>query len=181
MPPNRNTTRRNLVLARAVRTPLQLWHQPENFLEAGRSIWHHRRNRPKFYRSNGEWLETTPGERFTIRTSAKETKGVYTMLEVVADPRNGVPIHIHKNEDKHFLVLEGMLHIVVGDAALDVPAGTAVTVSQGDPHAWCNLTEMPVRMLVIFSPGHIEELFREVAARKNNDDIAALADRFGCP
>jgi protein-S-isoprenylcysteine O-methyltransferase Ste14/mannose-6-phosphate isomerase-like protein (cupin superfamily) len=134
------------------------------------------------HQDNGEWLETTPGERFTIRTSAKETKGIYTMLEVVADPRNGVPIHIHKNEDEHFLVLEGTLHIVIGDITLDVRAGTAVTVSKGEPHAWCNLTEMPVRMLVIFSPGHIEELFKEVAARKsnNNDDIAALADRFGC-
>ena len=132
------------------------------------------------HQDNGEWLETTPGERFTIRTSAKETKGIYTMLEVVADPRNGVPIHVHKNEDEHFLVLEGTLHIVIGDVTLDVRAGTAVTVSKGEPHAWCNLTEMPVRMLVIFSPGHIEELFREVAARKNNDDIAALADRFGC-
>ena len=134
------------------------------------------------HQDNGEWLETTPGERFTIRTSARETKGIYTMLEVVADPRNGVPIHVHKNEDEHFLVLEGTLHIVIGDVTLDVPTGTAVTVSKGERHAWCNLTEMPVRMLVIFSPGHIEELFREVAARKsnNNDDIAALADRFGC-
>ena len=135
-----------------------------------------------YHQDNGEWLETTPGERFTIRTSAKETKGIYTMLEVVADPRNGVPIHIHKNEDEHFLVLEGTLHIVIGDITLDVRAGTAVTVSKGKPHAWCNLTEIPVRMLVIFSPGHIEGLFKEVAARKsnNNDDIAALADRFGC-
>lgn len=135
-----------------------------------------------YHQDNGEWLETTPGERFTIRTSAKEAEGIYTMLEVVADPRNGVPIHIHKNEDEHFLVLEGTLHIVIGDITLDVRAGTAVTVSKGEPHAWCNLTEMPVRMLVIFSPGHIEELFKEVAARKSNnsDDIAALADRFGC-
>ena len=134
------------------------------------------------HQSNGEWSQTTPGERFIIRTSVEETKGIYTMLEVVADPRNGVPMHIHKNEDEHFLVLEGTLHIVVGDVTLDIPAGTAVTVNRGDPHAWCNLTEMPVRMLVIFSPGHIEELFKEVAARKsnNNDDIAALADRFGC-
>ena len=75
------------------------------------------------HQDNGEWLETTPGERFTIRTSAKETKGIYTMLEVVADPRNGVPIHIHKNEDEHFLVLEGTLHIVIGDVTLDVRAG----------------------------------------------------------
>src|SRR3984893_10630590 len=132
MPPNRNTTRRNLVLARAVRAPLQLWHQPENFLEAGRSILASSKKSTEVlsinHQDNGEWLETTPGERFTIRTSAKETKGMYTMLEVVADPRNGVPIHIHKNEDEHFLVLEGTLHIIIGDVTLDVPAGAAVTV-----------------------------------------------------
>jgi mannose-6-phosphate isomerase-like protein (cupin superfamily) len=132
------------------------------------------------HQDKGEWLETTPGERFKIRTSVEETKGIYTMLEVVADPRNGVPMQVHKNEDEHFLVLEGTLHMVVGDATLDIPAGTAITVGKGDPHAWCNLTEMPVRMLVIFSPGHVEGLFREVAARKSDDDIAAIADKFGC-
>jgi mannose-6-phosphate isomerase-like protein (cupin superfamily) len=132
------------------------------------------------HQDNGEWLEITPGERFTIRTSAKETKGIYTMLEIVAEPRNGVPRHVHKNEDEHFLVLEGTLHIAIGDATLDVPAGTAVTVSKGDPHAWCNLTDTPVRMLIIFSPGHVEGLFKEVAARKSDDDIAAIAAKFGC-
>ena len=34
-------------------------------------------------------------------------------------------------------------------------------------------------MLLVFSPGHIERLFREVAAREN-DDIAAILDKFGC-
>src|ERR1700730_14932951 len=177
MPPNRNTTHRNLVLARAVGAPLQLWQQPEYFfgnrqvnMAASKSTEILSIN----HQDNGECLETTPGERFTIRTSAKETKGVYTMLEVVADPRNGMPIHVHKNEDEHLLVLEGTLHIVVGDAALDVPAGTAFTVSRGDPHAWCNLTEMPVRMLLISSPGHIEGLFGELAARKSDDDLAAI-------
>lgn len=128
----------------------------------------------------GEWLEATPGERFAIRTSARETEGNYAILEVVADPRNGVPMHIHKNEDEHFIVLAGTLHIANGDTRLDVRAGAAVTVSKGVPHAWCNLTDAPVRMLVIFSPGHIEGLFREVAARKGDDDIAAIADKFGC-
>src|SRR5260370_33277605 len=98
------------------------------------------------------------------------------MVEVGADPRNGVPIHIHKNEDEHFLVLEGTLHIVIGDVTLDVRAGTAVTVSKGEPHAGCNLTEMPVRRLVIFSPVHILELFKEVADWKDNkkSDVETL-------
>jgi hypothetical protein len=33
-------------------------------------------------------------------------------------------------------------------------------------------------MLVIFSPGNIEDLFKATAARES-DDIAALADRYG--
>lgn len=125
------------------------------------------------------WLQTTPGERFKIRIRAEETQAAYTMLEMVADPRNGVPMHIHKNEDEHFIVLEGTLHIANGDKRLDAPAGTSVTVNKGVPHAWCNLSQTPLRMLVIFSPGHIEELFRQVAARQS-DDIAAILENFGC-
>lgn len=134
---------------------------------------------PNGHQGDGEWLQITPGERFKIRTSVEETEGAFAMLELVADPRNGAPMHVHKNEDEHFIVLEGTLYIAHGDKTLDAPAGTAVTVRKGVPHAWCNLSETPLRMLLVFSPGHIERLFREVAAREN-DDIAAILDKFGC-
>ena len=134
---------------------------------------------PKRRQGDGEWLQITPGERFKIRTSAEETEEAYTMLELVADPQNGAPMHIHKNEDEHFIVLEGTLHIANGDQTLDAPAGTTVTVRKGVPHAWCNLSETPLRMLLVFSPGQIERLFKEVAARQS-DDIAAILDKFGC-
>ena len=134
---------------------------------------------PNRHQGNGQWLQTTPGERFKIRTSVEETEGAFATLELIADPRNGMPMHVHKNEDEHFIVLEGTLHIANGDQTSDVPAGTAVTVRKGVPHAWCNLSETPLRMLVVFSPGHIERLFREVAGREN-DDIAAILDKFGC-
>ena len=130
------------------------------------------------HEGNGEWLQVTPGERFRIRTSTKETRGIYTMLELIADPRNGVPMHIHQNEDEHFVVLEGSLHIANGDKRFDAPAGTTVTIKKGVPHAWCNLMDTPLRMLVVFSPGNIEDLFRATAARES-DDIAALAAKYG--
>jgi hypothetical protein len=50
--------------------------------------------------SKSEWFEPTLGERFSIRTSASEAEGNFTILEVVADPRNGVPMHIPKNEEE---------------------------------------------------------------------------------
>jgi mannose-6-phosphate isomerase-like protein (cupin superfamily) len=86
-----------------------------------------------------EWWEVTPGERFKIRTSVTQTQGIYTMLEVVADPRNGVPMHVHANEEEHFVILEGRVHLTNGDQGSDLSAGEAATVKRGTPHAWCNI------------------------------------------
>jgi mannose-6-phosphate isomerase-like protein (cupin superfamily) len=134
---------------------------------------------PIGHHSSDKWSEVTPGERFMIRTSAAETDGAYAVIEIFAQPGNGVPMHIHKNEDEHFIVLEGTLHMAVGDKAVNVGAGRAVTVSRGVPHAWSNVSDTEVRMLVLFSPGHAEGIFREIAARKH-DDVAAILEKFGC-
>jgi mannose-6-phosphate isomerase-like protein (cupin superfamily) len=114
------------------------------------------------YEREDEWSEVTRGERYVIRTTSEETNGAYSMLEIVADPRNGVPMHIHHNEEEHFIILEGKAFIVNGDSRAEVGAGSSVTIGRGVPHAWCNLSEdVPLRMLVVFSPGGLEELFRK--------------------
>ena len=126
-----------------------------------------------------EWLQVTPGERFTIRVSAVETMGAYSIIEIVADPHNGVPLHIHSKEEEHFIVLDGTLDIAVGNRRWDATAGSCVTVKRGVPHAWCNQSDTPLRMLVVFSPGRIEGLFRAAAGVDDIDKIAAIAGRYG--
>jgi hypothetical protein len=63
----------------------------------------------------GHWLHVTPGERFKIRVSSAQTMGAYSVIEIVADPGNGVPLHIHNKEDEHFIVVESTLDIANGD------------------------------------------------------------------
>ena len=112
------------------------------------------------------WSKVTRGERYIIRTTSQETNGVYSMLEIVADPRNGVPMHVHDNEEEHFIVLEGKVLIANGDSRAEVGAGSSVTIGRGVPHAWCNLSEdVRLRMLVVFSPGGLEELFRQTSLK----------------
>jgi quercetin dioxygenase-like cupin family protein len=122
-----------------------------------------------------EWWEITPGERFTIRTSVKETGGLYTIIEITAESRNGVPMHTHANEEEHFIVLEGSVHLTNGSQSLTLSAGDAATVKKGTPHAWCNLADSTVRMLIIFSPGHIEESFRLIGSL-NGGDLSAISE-----
>jgi mannose-6-phosphate isomerase-like protein (cupin superfamily) len=124
-------------------------------------------------------MEVTPGERFTIRTSSAATNGAYLALEVIADPQNGVPMHVHDNEEEHFIIVEGTARIANGDRTLDLPTGSMTTVGRGVPHAWCNLASMPLRMLVVFTPGQIEELFVAVSKRARDSDIGLLASAHG--
>jgi mannose-6-phosphate isomerase-like protein (cupin superfamily) len=130
--------------------------------------------------TKGEWLETTPGERFKIRTSSADTSGAYLVFEVEADPRMGVPLHTHDNEEEHFIVVEGTMQIAVGGMMQDFPPGTSVTVGKGVPHAWCNLSRSVVRFIVIFTPGHIEEMFRAIAAKEiDHVDVRDFAHSYG--
>jgi quercetin dioxygenase-like cupin family protein len=125
------------------------------------------------------WSEVTRGERYIIRTTSEEVNGAYSMLEVVADPRNGVPMHIHDNEEEHFIILEGKALVANGESRAEVTAGSSITIGKGVPHAWCNPSEdTPLRMLVLFTPGGLEELFRRNAGTEPADMIA-LADTLG--
>ncbi|NDW05699.1 cupin domain-containing protein [Jiella pacifica] len=121
-----------------------------------------------------EWREVTPGERFIIRVPAAATRGIYTMLEILAEPRNGVPMHVHANEEEHFVILEGTVNFVRGDDISELSAGDSVTVTRGTPHAWCNLSDGPVRVLIIFSPGHLGRTFRLIGSLQGNDLAAVL-------
>jgi mannose-6-phosphate isomerase-like protein (cupin superfamily) len=116
------------------------------------------------HENKSEWLQTRPGERCLIRISAADTNGAYSVVEIVSDHGDGTPIHIHQNEDEHFIIiLGGTARIASGEKIFDAAAGTAVTLSKGVPHAWCNLSNSPLRMVVISTPGDIEEILRLIA------------------
>jgi mannose-6-phosphate isomerase-like protein (cupin superfamily) len=130
-------------------------------------------------REHEDWSEVTRGERYIIRTTSEQAKGAYSVLEVVAEPRNGVPTHVHDNEEEHFIILSGKALIANGNGRVEVGAGSSVTIGRGVPHAWCNTSEeAPLHMLVLFTPGGLEELFRRNAGTEPAD-VIAMADKFG--
>jgi uncharacterized protein YjiS (DUF1127 family)/mannose-6-phosphate isomerase-like protein (cupin superfamily) len=125
-----------------------------------------------------EWLQVTPGERLKIRVRSAQTVGAYSVLEIVADPGNGVPLLIHDREEEHFIALEGTLDIADGDGRWDAPAGTSVTVRRGAAcvvqfigHAFAHVGG--------FYAGLIEGLFSATVGVEDVDKITAIAARFG--
>ena len=124
-----------------------------------------------------EWLETRPGEHCLIRVSARDTHGLYSLVEIVSDPGDGTPLHIHEREDEHVAVLEGTARIAYGDKVFDGQAGDVVTLRKGIPHAWGNRSKAPLRLAFLVSPGGCEEAL-ELIASGSPADIPAVAERF---
>ena len=75
-----------------------------------------------YEKADDTWLQVTPGERLRIRVTSAQTMQAYSVIEVVADPHNGVPLHIHTEEEEHFIVLDGTLDIAVGNRRWDAAA-----------------------------------------------------------
>ena len=130
-----------------------------------------------YTQANRKWLDTRPGEHCLIRVSAKDTHGVYSLVEIVSDPGDGTPLHVHEREDEHLVVLEGTARIAYGDKVFDGQAGDVVTLRKGIPHAWGNRSSAPLRIVFLVFPGGCEEAL-ELIASGSPVDIPAIAERF---
>lgn len=102
-------------------------------------------------------VEPGAGQKLgNVEFLARSVDTPYFNLGIVTlAPGQGVPAHVHTDEDDSFLVLQGILTVTVGDEAtvLSVPAGTYVLVPSGTRHEFVNASDTDVRMLNLHAPG----------------------------
>jgi mannose-6-phosphate isomerase-like protein (cupin superfamily) len=103
------------------------------------------------------------GTIVTIKQTAPETEGRYTLLEILDSPGTLVPLHIHHREDETFYLLEGSMRIRVGSDVFDAGVRSLVEVPKGVPHGWAVTSSEPLRCLLLFSPGGFEDYVRETS------------------
>jgi quercetin dioxygenase-like cupin family protein len=127
---------------------------------------------------SGEWLQSRPGERFSIRIPASATNGSYSVTEILSSPGDSTPVHLHEKEDEHILVVEGTARVLYGDKAFDATTGTVVSLARGIPHAWGNPTDTRLRLVITATPGGVEEALRSIATSGDQLNQVALADKY---
>jgi mannose-6-phosphate isomerase-like protein (cupin superfamily) len=75
------------------------------------------------------------------------------VAEVLARPGAAVAgAHHHPAQDEHFLVLDGVLGVRVGDERLELRAGEDATVPAGVVHDWWNAGDVPVHARITVTP-----------------------------
>ena len=80
-------------------------------------------------------------------------------------PRWIAPLHLHRNDDEAWYVLEGCLCVKMGDEEIEVRAGSGVLVPRGTPHTYWNPSSERVRYLLIMT-SRIHRLIQEIHATK---------------
>ena len=99
-----------------------------------------------------------------MKATAQTTGGAFSMSEGTSPAdMNGPPPHAHSYTTGTFYVLEGTLHVTVGDREIDTPAGGYILVPPGVVHTFANTSDEPVRFLNINAPGGWENYLRDLA------------------
>jgi quercetin dioxygenase-like cupin family protein len=99
------------------------------------------------------------GTLAVIKTTAAETGGQLTIIDVTNPPGLEAPLHVHHRDDEGFWILEGSATIEVGDTTIQASAGDYVFGPRDIPHRY-SVGDSGCRMLFIMVPGGIEDVIR---------------------
>lgn len=101
------------------------------------------------------------GGLYEIKASAKETNGEMSIVEATIPDGAGAPMHVH-NCGEAIFVLEGSLRLYRGDnEVFDAGPGDLVYYPKGTLEGVENVSGKPARVLLIYSPGGMDDFFAE--------------------
>jgi quercetin dioxygenase-like cupin family protein len=125
----------------------------------------------------GERLWFTGGGVWTMKATAEETDGAFTLLEDRLVRGKTTPLHIHPNLDETLIVLEGeiLVHAEGTEHRLG-PRGVAVA-PRGFPHA-CMVTSETARILALQTPGSGEAFYRDATEQATAETDPAKPPDF---
>jgi quercetin dioxygenase-like cupin family protein len=96
-----------------------------------------------------------PVAQLTYKARSVETGGAITVIQTLAAPGEGPPLHVHANEDEFICVMEGRLRVKLEEDIHHAPAGSFVFIPKGLPHTWQNPGPETARFLFGFTPASV--------------------------
>ena len=132
---------------------------------------------PKIVRKDeGTVYETGSTERFTLKITNADTNNAIDYGEAVIGHLVGPPLHIHRDQDELFHVLEGELRVQIGEETVDLGPGDVAFAPRGIPHTFVNLQPEPVRVVGVVIGSGFSRFYAEFTATVSADaDPAQLA------
>ena len=130
-------------------------------------------------------IETKPlrflGNPYRIHVDGETSSRGYCLVEAECPQGTMPPLHVHRDDDEAFYVLEGSLTLFVGDGEVEVGAGECAFARRSIPHTY-RVESETARWLAIGSPAGFDEFVREVAEAGEAvgpEKLTAISARYG--
>ena len=117
------------------------------------------------------WFTTA---RLTIHLSQKDNADGLTLIEHHMAEGFSVPLHVHRNEDESFYILQGEVRMQIDDQVRQLIPGDALTVSGGTPHSFRVVS--PEARFLSMTTGQFEEMIRSLARPAESEGLPPQAE-----
>jgi quercetin dioxygenase-like cupin family protein len=117
------------------------------------------------------------GLRGAIKVDDEESGGRQCFSEWTVDAGGaGPPLHLHREHQEAFFVVEGRLTFRAGEETIEAETGAFIFIPAGVAHTFSNRSDAPARCVNAYVPGGIEGFFIEVgqAMRSGEPDPAEI-------
>jgi len=109
------------------------------------------------------------GEQITFKVTSAETDGTFTVMELLAQPGGGPPLHTHPSAET-FTILEGAFEFSGLDEGapyrIRATPGDTVFIPGGVPHTYKAVGDTAGRATLVCTPGReMEQFFAAVGVR----------------
>jgi quercetin dioxygenase-like cupin family protein len=113
-------------------------------------------------------MDTVPGywgfgSLWSPLVSSEQTHGAYSIVEQLMPGQSGPPPHTHEQSDEVFYILEGQVHLQLGDAVSTAQAGQLVRVPRGVAHGFVVQSDH-ARFLNFFVPATMDQMVAMLSA-----------------
>ena len=123
------------------------------------------------------------GFGMSVKATADQTNGAFSLLEASEPAGFGPPLHIHRDAAEAFYVLEGEYVIFIEGRETICPAGSFIFIPAGIEHGF-RVGAVASRKLNLYMPAAMIRYFDEIAdagreGQMDEDALSKIAQRYG--
>lgn len=119
------------------------------------------------------------GISIAILMSAADSGGAFGMIETAVPAGMGPPAHTHSKEDETFYVLSGSAEFRIGDTLTVCAPGSCIYGPRGVAHGYRNVGEDDLKLVIVYTPGGVEESFQEWSEASDANEVKEIIARYG--
>ena len=102
------------------------------------------------------------GDQQLIKLTGQDTDGKFNVILQYNPPNTQIPMHVHKNEDELYRVIEGEVEFTVDGKTTLLNGGDSIFLPRNIPHTWKVVGTNNATVDLTIFPSGLETMFEEL-------------------